>query len=218
MSIVENFKISNRPYSHLGNGMHNLAEIFKREKVNGKSQKEAAEFLGIDHRSVSRHMKQQNIGLDILMKYAEYLECSVEDFVSHKVNRQICGYFQNNKVNFYGENEARPVIYGLFAASWWWSSKKTLLIIDHNNPKSVYYNVLNFYDEWQSVVRIADSVIGIYQDLETLEYKSGIITRKSEDTFFCKGFYDSEAQILKLKRFSRWICSYNLNDLPLFLE
>ena len=32
--------------------MHNLAEIFKRQKANGKSQKEAADFLNIDHRSV----------------------------------------------------------------------------------------------------------------------------------------------------------------------
>ena len=39
-----------------GKTMHNLALLFKREKINGKSQKEAADFLGIDHRSVSRHM------------------------------------------------------------------------------------------------------------------------------------------------------------------
>jgi len=210
--------MTNRPYSYQGNNMHNLAEIFKREKVNGKSQKDAAEFLGIDHRSVSRHMKQQNIGLDILMKYAEYLECNVEDFVSQKVNRQINGYFKNNKINFYDENEERPVIYGLFAASWWWSEKKTILIIDHNDPKNVYYNNLTFYTEWQSAVRVKDGALGIFQDKETLEHSSGTIHRKSDDQFYCKGFYDSHVKLCQLKRFAKYICSYNLDDLPLFLE
>ena len=210
--------MTNRPYSYQGNSMHNLAEIFKREKVNGKSQKDAAEFLGIDHRSVSRHMKQQNIGLDVLLKYAEYLECNVEDFVSQKVNRQINGYFKNNRIHFYGENEERPVIYGLFAASWWWSEKKTILIIDHNDPKNVYYNNLTFYTEWQSAVRVKDGALGIFQDKETLEHSSGTIHRKSDDQFYCKGFYDSHVKLCQLKRFAKYICSYNLDDLPLFLE
>ncbi len=206
------------PYKFLGNGMHNLAEIFKREKVNGKSQKDAAEYLGIDHRSVSRHMKQKNIGLDVLMKYAEYLECSVEDFVAQRINRQINGYFKDNKINFYGDDEERPIIYGLFTASWWWSDKRTLLIIDKNDPKNVYYNNLTFYTEWQSAVRVKDGALGIFQDKETLVHKSGTIHRKSDDQFFCKGFYDSHVQLCSLKRFARYICSYNLDDLPLFLE
>jgi len=210
--------MSKSPYKYIGNGMHNLAEIFKREKVNGKSQKDAAEYLGIDHRSVSRHMKQKNIGLDVLQKYAEYLECNVEDFVAKRVNRQINGYLKDNVVNFYGENEERPVIYGLFAASWWWSDKRTLLLIDKNDPKSVYYNMLSFYTEWQSVVRIKENTHGVYQEKETLDHHAGVIHRKNDNEFLCRSFYSTSSKVIKLKRYARFICSYNLNDLPLFLE
>jgi len=201
-----------------GTEMHNLAEIFKRERVNGKSQKEAAEYLGIDHRSVSRHMKQKNIGLDVLQKYAEYLNVNIEDFVSQKVSRQINGYVKDGIIHFYKENEERPRIYGLFAASWWWSDKGTILIIDKNDPKGVYYNMLNFYSQWLSVVRIKDQATGLYQDKETDKHYGGAIFRKSDDEFICRNFYETYTKTTKLKRYAKWICSYNLDDLPLHLE
>lgn len=198
--------------------MHNLAEIFKREKANGKSQKEAAEYLGIDHRSVSRHLRQKSIGLDILYKYAEYLECKVEDFIKQQVRRQINGYVQNNQINFYSEDEERPTLHGFFAASWWWDDKKTIIIIDKNDPKGVYYNMLYFYAAWQNPTRIKDQMTGLYQRKDTEQYHGGIIHRKTDREYICRNFYDAYPTTVELKRTARFICSYVLNDLPLSVD
>lgn len=197
--------------------MHNLAEIFKREKINGKSQKGAAEYLGIDHRSVSRHMKQKSIGLDLLYKYAEYLECKVEDFIAVKVTRQINGYVYDNKINFYKNDEERPTLSGFFSAAWWWNDKKTVIIIDKNDPKGVYYNFLNFYSAWHNPTRIKDQLVGLYNPKDSEEYNGGFVIRKSEKHFICRNFYDSYPKTNELSKVSRFICSYNLNDLPLNL-
>ena len=200
------------------NGMHNLAEVFKREKRNGKSQKEAAEFLKIDHRSVSRHMKQKNIGLDILQKYADYLQVSVTELVGQHVIRQINGYVGNNKINFYGINEERPVLKGGFSGAWWWYDKKTFMIIDKNDPKGCYYNLLNFYYDWLHPTRMKDQAVGLYQAVDDENVYGGVIIRKSDNEFICRNFYDGQPRTLRLKQYARFICSYDLNELPLVIQ
>jgi len=198
--------------------MHKLAEIFKREKINGKSQKDAAKYLGIDYRSVSRHLKQKNIGLDVLYKYAEYLECRVEDFISVEVIRQINGYVYDNKINFYKDDEERPVLSGFFTAAWWWNDKKTVIIIDKNDPKGVYYNFLNFYSAWHNPTRIKDQLVGLYKPKNQDECNAGFVIRKSEKHFICRNFYDSYPKTHEISQVARFISSYNLNDLPLSLS
>ncbi len=217
MSIVYKNKSIMSTFKKIYN-MHNLAEIFKREKVNGKSQKGAADFLKIDHRSVSRHMKQKSIGLDILYKYAEYLECKIEDFITQEVSRQINGYVKNNQINFYGDAEERPVLHGYFAASWWWDDKKTIIIIDKNDAKGVYYNMLNFYTAWRNPIRIKDQMTGIYQRKDTQQNYGGIIHRKTDQQFICRNFYDAYPTTIELTRVAKFICAYTLNDLPLSLK
>ena len=200
------------------NGMHNLAELFKREKRNSKSQKEAAEFLKIDHRSVSRHMKQKNIGLDILQKYADYLQVSLSELVGQPITRQINGYVGNNLINFYGINEERPVLTGAFSGTWWWYDKKTFMIIDKNDPKGSYYNLLNFYYPWLHPTRMKDQAVGLYQPVDDENVYGGVIIRKSDNEFICRNFYDGQPRTLKLKQYARFICSYDLNELPVQIK
>ena len=198
--------------------MHNLAEIFKREKANGKSQKEAANFLNIDHRSVSRHMKQSNIGLDILCKYAEYLEIDVAQLVSTKIIRQINGYIFNNTIKMYADDEERPILKGIQSAPWWWTDKRTIIIIDKNDPKGHYYNMLNFYNQWSNTTRIKDQALGLFQDKDNDIIGGGTITRKNNKEFLCRNFYDVQPKTCELKRYARLIAAYNLNDIPVDIQ
>jgi len=195
--------------------MHNLAEIFKKEKSNGKSQKEAADFLNIDHRSVSRHMKQSNIGFDVLCKYAEYLEIDVVQLVSSKITRQINGYISNNVIKMYADDEERPILEGIQAAPWWWINKKTIIIIDKNDPKGHYYNMLNFYSPWSNATIIKDQALGLYQTKDNEMIGGGTISRKNDKEFICRNFYDGQPRTLELKRFAGLIAAYNLNDIPI---
>ena len=197
------------------NRMHNLAELFKREKRNGKSQKEAAEFLGIDHRSVSRHMKQKNIGLDVLHKYAEYFGIVIEEIVGQPIIRQVSGYIGENQLKFYKVNEERPILTGAFSGAWWWQDKSTFIIIDKNDPKGHYYNMMNFYYSWHHPTRIKDQAIGLYQPTDSEDIYAGMITRKSDNEFICHNFYDRYPKTLKLYQYAKFICSYNLNEIPL---
>ena len=202
------------------NGMHNLSEVFKREKINGKSQKEAAEVLKIDHRTVSRHMKQKNIGFDVLQKYADYLQVSVTELVGQPITRQINGFIGNNIVNFYGVSEERPVLTGAFSGTWWWYDKKTFMIIDKNDPKGSYYNLLNFYYPWLHPTRMKDQAVGLYQAVDDENVYGGLIMRKSneDDEFICRNFYDGQPKTLRLKQYARFICSYDLNELPVMIK
>lgn len=201
-----------------GKTMHNLALLFKREKINGKSQKEAADFLGIDHRSVSRHMKQNNIGLDILYKYAEYLELDINQLVATKLNRQVNGHISENTIKMYADDEERPILSGIQAAPKWWINKKTIIIIDKNDPKGHYYNMINFYDEWNNSTRIKDQALGLYQSKDDQMIGGGTITRKNDKEFICRNFYEGQPRTLELKRYARLIAAYNLNDLPVEIQ
>ncbi len=198
--------------------MHNLALLFKREKINGKSQKEAADFLGIDHRSVSRHMKQNNIALDVLYKYAEYLEVDINQLVATKLDRQVNGYISENTIKMYADDEERPILTGIQAAPKWWINKKTIIIIDKNDPKGHYYNMINFYDEWNNSTRIKDQALGLYQSKDDQMIGGGTISRKNDKEFICRNFYDGQPRTLELKRYARFIAAYNLNDLPVEIQ
>jgi len=211
---IKQFFIMSR-LNRIGN-MHNLGELFKRQKVLGKSQKEAASFLNIDHRSVSRHIKQKSLGYDILTKYAEYLEVPIFDLVAPKIRRQINGYLQHNKVHMYGNNEERPVLEGVFAASWWWEKKDTIITIDQNDKDGFHFNTITFFTEWLSPILMKERTSALYQNPITKEYIAGYIERVDKDTFSCINFYEHRKwDKLKLKKYARFICSYTLSDLPI---
>tara|TARA_R100001480_G_C4680914_1_gene174847 strand:+ start:42 stop:686 length:645 start_codon:yes stop_codon:yes gene_type:complete len=206
----------NKRQSNRKHTMHNLGELFKRQKHLGKSQKEAAKVLGIDHRSVSRHIKQMSLGVDWLKKYADYLECEIFDIIAPVIDRQINATIEKNRVQFYENNQERPRLHGVFAASWWWSNKKTIISLDKNDHHGYHYNTLTFYTEWYSTIRLQDKCAGIYLHPETNEYIPGYIERLDANIFQCINFYEHRKwEKLKLKRYAKFICSYDINDLPI---
>jgi len=200
------------------NRMHNLSEIFKQQKSIGKSQKEAAKILKLDHRSVSRHMKQKNIGYDLLCKYADYLEVEVFDLVAPVLKRQIGAYIKNNIINYYKPEEERPTLRGVFATSWWWSDLKTLMVIDKNDPKGFQYNQISFFSEWKKAYRITNLTHGLYKVDKDESVRCGYLERLDDDIFYCRDFYDDRYNgKTKVSNYARYICTYNLDDLPMEL-
>ena len=131
--------------------MHRLKEVFIEKKVEGKSQKEAAEYLGIDHRSVSRHMNQDNIGLDVLKKYAEYLAVDVSKFLINPIERQINCYIDNNGAAiFYKETEQRPQI-KVATASWWWSANNNIIAVDQSFKQGYSYGFVSVFQKFKNI-------------------------------------------------------------------
>ena len=122
----------------------------------------------------------------------------------------------NNSINFHKNTEERPVLEGVFATSWWWNDKKTLLIINKNNPTHEYYNQISFYTDWQNPIRIKEKTCGIFHDLEENKFCYGFIERVNHDTFYCQNYYEHRSlKKIKLTEYARFICTYNLEDLPL---
>jgi hypothetical protein len=118
----------------------------------------------------------------------------------------------------YADDEERPILTGIQAAPKWWINKKTIIIIDKNDPKGHYYNMINFYDEWNNSTRIKDQALGLYQTKDDQMIGGGTISRKNDKEFICRNFYDGQPRTLELKRYARLIAAYNLNDLPVEIQ
>lgn len=147
MSIVYKNKIIMRKLE-----MHRLKEVFNERKQMGKSMQEAAKYLKIDYRSVSRHMKQKNLGIDVLYRYAEYLEAPIAELLLPKLKRQIHGYTDTGgTVNFFKETEERPTIeLDSGVAKVWWSDPKTIIICNRMNPNHRTWNEISVFKSFQN--------------------------------------------------------------------
>lgn len=132
--------------------MHRLKEVFNERKQMGKSMQEAAKYLNIDYRSVSRHMKQKNLGIDVLYRYAEYLEAPIAELLLPKMKRQIHGYTdQGGIVNFFKETEERPTIeLDSGVAKDWWSDPKSIIICNRMNPNHRTWNEISIFKPFQN--------------------------------------------------------------------
>lgn len=132
--------------------MHRLKEVFNERKQMGKSMQEAAKYLKIDYRSVSRHMKQKNIGIDVLYRYAEYLEAPIAELLLPKLKRQIHGYINGGgNVNFFKETEERPTIeLDSGVAKQWWSDPNTIIICNRVNSNHRTWNEISVFKQFQN--------------------------------------------------------------------
>ena len=157
--------------------MHRLKEVFIEKKIEGKSQKEAAEYLGIDHRSVSRHMNQNNIGIDVLKRYAEYLAVDVSKFLINPVERQINCYIDNNgSAIFYKETEQRPQI-KVATASWWWSANSNIIAVDQSFKQGYSYGFVSVFQKFKNIEFVSNREQAGLVKFKNGDTKACIITR-----------------------------------------
>jgi len=151
--------------------MHRLKEVFNERKQMGKSMQEAAKYLKIDHRSVSRHMKQKNLGIDVLHQYAEYLEVGIATLIIPKTKRQIHGFTnQGGIVNFFKETEERPIVElesGI--AKIWWSDPRTIIICNRMNPNHRTWNEISIFKPFQNWRFLKNNCAAIIKKDNTLQ-------------------------------------------------
>ena len=193
-----------------GKCMHRLKEVFVEKKTEGKSQKEAAEYLGIDHRSVSRHMNQDNIGIDVLNKYAEYLNVDVSKFLMKPIDRQInCYVDSQGAVHFYGETEQRPSI-KVATASWWWSATNNIIAIDQSFKQGYSYGFVSVYEKFKNFEFIKGG-----EEAGLVKFKDGTtkacIVSRIENKFSAYNWYvpRDPMQSLEGARFARFMATYD---------
>ena len=205
--------------------MHNLKEVFLMKKSSGKSQKEASAYLKIDHRSVSRHMTQKNLGINILNKYAEYLEVDLAEIVTKPVKRQINGYIFDHKIFFYEHNEERPLITLRNPSAKWWGDKSTIIIQNKTKKNSYYYGDIILYENWKSALTLKGKERGIVK-MEDGTFQSTFIEPKeqSEDhtkkpQFLVNNCFSSpqEWETVKLTKYAKWLCTYSSESMQDYL-
>jgi predicted transcriptional regulator len=187
-----------------------LKEMFRQKRGEGKSQNEAAEFLGIDHRSVSRHMSSPDLSIKTLLKYAEYLECDVTELVNEPITRQVNGYVKSNQIYMYTSDEERPTLKIKSALTSWWRDKKTILIINKNDVNGLYYNDISLFSAWRSPHTIKQKDRGLWQTKEG--YQNGLIQNYSHeiDKFLTTPFMPTTSSwnAVKVLRFAKWLADY----------
>ena len=187
-----------------------LKDMFDQKKVDGKTRNKAAKFLGIDPNSVSRHMSSSDLGIQTLLKYAEYLECDLTDLINEPVTRQINGYVKNNKIHMYSADEERPTLTIKSALRSWWRDKKTILIINKNDVNGLYYNDISLFAPWKSPHSIKQKDRGLWQTKEG--YQNGLIQNYSKeiDQFLTTPFMPSTSSwnAVKVLRFAKWYADF----------
>lgn len=202
--------IVNKVCLDIKGGMNLLRDMFDQKKVEGKSRNKAAEFLGIDPNSVSRHMSSNDLGIQTLFKYAEYLECDLTELVNEPVTRQINGYIKHNNVIMYTADEERPTLTIKSALRSWWRDKKTILIINKNDANGLYYNDISLFSPWKSPHSIKQKDRGLWQTDNG--YQCGLIQNWSEeiDRFLTTPFMPSTSawSSSKVLRFAKWYADF----------
>ena len=187
-----------------------LKDMFDQKKVEGKTRNKAAEFLGIDPNSVSRHISSDDLSIQTLFKYAEYLECDLTELVNEPVTRQINGYIKNNEVNMYSADEERPTLTIKSALRSWWRDKKTILIINKNNVDGLYYNDISLFAPWKSPHSIKQKDRGLWQTKDG--YQNGLIQNYSKeiDQFLTTPFMPNTNSwsAVKVIRFAKWYADF----------
>jgi transcriptional regulator with XRE-family HTH domain len=195
---------------NINSNMTMLKEMFRQKRSEGKSQNEAAEFLGIDHRSVSRHMSSPDLSIQTLLKYAEYLECDLTELVNEPVTRQINGYVKNNQIHMYSADEERPTLTIKSALRSWWRDKKTIIIINKNDVNGLYYNDISLFSPWKSPHSIKQKDRGLWQTKEG--YQNGLIQNYSKeiDQFLTTPFMPTTSSwsAVKVLRFAKWYADF----------
>ena len=202
--------IVNKNFLNINSSMNLLRDMFDSKKSEGKSRNKAAEFLGIDPNSVSRHMSSNDLGIQTLLKYSEYLECDLSDLITEPVTRQVNGYVKNNQVFMYTSDEERPTLKIKSALTSWWRDKKTILIINKNDVNGLYYNDISLFSAWRSPHTIKQKDRGLWQTRDG--YQNGLIQNYSSeiDKFLTTPFMPSSSSwnAVKVLRFAKWLADY----------
>lgn len=202
--------IVNKNYLDINGRVNLLRNMFDQKKVQGKSRNKAAEFLGIDPNSVSRHMSSNDLGMQTLLKYSEYLECDLIDLINEPITRQINGYVKNNQIFMFKSEEERPTIKIKSASTSWWRDKKKLLIINKNDVNGLYYNDISLFSAWRTPHSIKQKDRGLWQTSEG--YQSGLIQNYNHeiDKFLTTPFMPSSSSwnAVKVLRFAKWLADY----------
>ena len=202
--------IVNKNFLDINSSMNLLREMFDSKKNEGKSRNKAAEFLGIDPNSVSRHMSSNDLGIQTLLKYAEYLECDLSDLINKPVTRQVNGYVKNNQIYMYTSDEERPTLKIKSALTSWWRDKKTILIINKNDVNGLYYNDISLFSAWRSPHTIKQKDRGLWQTSDG--YQNGLIQNYSNeiDKFLTTPFMPTTSSwnAVKVLRFAKWLADY----------
>jgi len=194
--------------------MHRLKEVFLEKKAEGKSQKEAAEYLGIDHRSVSRHMNQDNIGIDVLKKYSEYLNVDVSKFLITPVRRQCNCYIDTNGAAiFYKETEQRPEIQ-VATASWWWSADNNIIAIDKSFSKGYSFGFVTLFQKFKHIEFVNNKEQAGLVQFANGETKACIISR-CNDHYSAYNWYVPREPLPSLDgaMFGAFLATYDSNYL-----